>query len=95
MTSVAEAEAVLQAEQIVSTWMQDYKRYLLDGDPNILHPKAKAALVLAFSEALDAVAPTVCTSPPDRTFTVRDKPSLKRRGKRAAPDGNGADSDGA
>lgn len=41
------------AHQVVNGWMNTYKRYLLDGDPNVVHPKAKAALVLAIAAALD------------------------------------------
>lgn len=43
----------LSADGIVSEWMKEYRRYLLDGDPNIVHPKAKVALVLEIAKALD------------------------------------------
>lgn len=44
----------LAAASAVSNWMHEYRRYLLDGDPNILHPKARAALVLSIAALLDA-----------------------------------------
>lgn len=40
------------AATIVATWMEKYKRYLLDGDPNVVHPKARAELTLMIAEAL-------------------------------------------
>lgn len=43
------------AHSLIENWMSDYKVYLLDGDPRILHPRAKAALVLAFTEAMNVV----------------------------------------
>jgi hypothetical protein len=45
----------LAASALVEAWMIEYKRYLLDGDPNILHPKARAALVVDISTALGNV----------------------------------------
>lgn len=52
-----ESKGYIVADDLVRTWMHAYKAYLLDGDPNILHPKARAALTLAISDALLAARP--------------------------------------
>jgi len=51
---MSEERIYLMANGLVSHWMEEYKAYLLDGDPRVLHPRAKAALVLVFSEAISA-----------------------------------------
>lgn len=40
------------AATIVATWMEKYKRYLRDGDPDVVHPKARSELILMIAEAL-------------------------------------------
>lgn len=49
-----EENAYLVAANMVEAWAQEYKRYLLDGDPNILHPKARTALTLKIADKIEA-----------------------------------------
>jgi hypothetical protein len=52
-----DTHSYLQASDIISDWMREYYRYLVDGDPsNGLHPKARAALTLRLAAALDEAA---------------------------------------
>jgi hypothetical protein len=53
MNEQDKARHYLQASNAISLWVTEYKRYLLDGDPNVVHPKARAALTLAMTDLLD------------------------------------------
>ena len=59
----------LTAAALIEQWMKEYRLYLLDGDPNIPHPKAKAALVVSVVAALD-----------NNTASARPKPRVKLDG---------------
>lgn len=57
MSDEQEAANLIKATDAVHFWMHEYKRYLLDGDPTVLHPKAKAALILAIVDLMGSVEP--------------------------------------
>lgn len=62
----------LTANAVIESWMIEYKRYLLDGDPNIIHPKAKAALVLGMVDALANVTAQARLKPRAKPGTAKD-----------------------
>lgn len=57
MANREEAVNHLKVAEAVQRWMKEYQRYLLDGDPNILHPKAKAALICMITDLINDVLP--------------------------------------
>lgn len=51
-----DAKFYLMADALVTTWMNANKAYLLDGDPRILHPKAKTALITDIAGMMTTIA---------------------------------------
>lgn len=72
-------EQLIVAANIVSAWMNEYKRYLLDGDPNIVHPKARAALVLSIAEAMSNAAKAAAGLALDQLEFLPEKKTRKKK----------------
>jgi hypothetical protein len=70
------------AEQIVDVWVKGHKIYLLDGDPRILHPIAREALVKVIDKELVAMR-----KGDETTIQSDGKVKTRKKGKDRPADG--------
>ncbi len=77
-------QTYLAADSLVRGWMLKYKMHLLDGDPNVVHPKARAELTLLIAEAMTQTAKLAKGEPSEGLEFVAEK-----KAKRKKADGEG------
>lgn len=66
-------QCYLLAATLVSEWMAEYQRYLVDGDPNTIHPKARAALTLRIADIIENKVALAKIAAPKKNKDANDK----------------------